>query len=184
MNVQKDTHSTMSEGNRRGGDLEKEKKVSLLVISYSSIALRGLSITSGSTLVGEESRVDRGDDTSRGDGDVAEELVDLLVVADSELDVTGDDTLTVVLTGGVTGELDDLSSEVLEDGTEEDGCTSTDTLGVVAVAEETVDTTDGEVETSTHAAALGLGLASLCGGDLLDGSLFFGGGHGCLLFSK
>jgi len=142
-----------------------------------SIALGGLCVTGRSALVGEKGRVDRGDDTTRSDGDIAKELVDLLIVADSELDVTRDDTLTVVLTGGVSGELDDLSSEVLEDSTKEDGCASTNTLGVVAVTEETVDTANREVEAGAHAAALGFGLSGLCGGDLLHGSLFFSAGH-------
>ena len=36
-------------------------------------------------------------------------------------------------------------------------CTSTDTLSVVALLEETVDTTDGELETRLRGARLGLG---------------------------
>jgi len=104
-----------------------------------------------------------------------EELVDLLVVADSELDVAGDDTLTLVVAGSTTGKLEDLSSEVLEDSAKENGRTSTNTLGVVAVTEETVDTANREVEASTHAAALGLGLAGLgLRGRLLHGLLVSG----------
>jgi len=146
-----------------------------------SIALRSLSLTGRSALVGEEGRVDRGDDTTRGDGDIMKKLVDLLVVADSELDVTGDDTLTVVLTGGISGKLDDLSSQVLEDSTQEDRSTSTNTIGVVAVTKKTVDTTDREVQTGTHAAALGLGLAGLGGCDLLHSSLLLSGHDGVVV---
>lgn len=75
--------------------------------------------------------MDVGEDTTLRDDDVAKELVELLVVADSELKVTGHDTRLLVVTGGVTGELEDLSSKVLEDGSEVDGGTGTDTLGVV-----------------------------------------------------
>jgi hypothetical protein len=71
----------------------------------------------------------------------------LLIVTDGELQVTGDNTLLLVITGGVTSEFENLGGEVLEDGGEVDGCTGTDTLGVVALLEETVDTTDGELET-------------------------------------
>jgi hypothetical protein len=91
--------------------------------------------------------VDVGENTTLGDGDVSEELVQLLVVADGELQVTGDDTGLLVVTSGVTGQLEDFGSQVLEDGSEVDGSTGTDTLGVVALAEKTVDTTDGECET-------------------------------------
>ena len=61
--------------------------------------------------------------------------------------MTGDDTGLLVVAGGVTGKLENLSSEVLEDGGKVDGGTSTDTLGVIALAEKTVDTTNGESET-------------------------------------
>ena len=88
-----------------------------------------------------------GEDTTLGDGDVAQKLVQLLIVPDGELKVTGDDTGLLVVTGSVTGQLEDFGSEVLEDGSEVDGGTGTDTLSVVALAEKTVDTTDGESET-------------------------------------
>jgi len=91
--------------------------------------------------------VDVGENTTLGDGDVSEELVQLLVVADGELQVTGDDTGLLVVTSGVTSQLEDFGSEVLEDGSEVDGSTGTDTLSVVALSEKTVDTTDGERET-------------------------------------
>jgi len=62
--------------------------------------------------------------------------------------VARDDTGLLVVTGSVASQLKDLSSEVLEDGSEVDGSTGTDTLSVVALAEKTVDTTDGESEAS------------------------------------
>ena len=42
------------------------------------------------------------------DGDVAEELGELLIVADGQLDVAGDDTVLLVVTSGVSGELKNL----------------------------------------------------------------------------
>jgi hypothetical protein len=97
--------------------------------------------------------VDVGQNTTLGDGDVAEKLVQLLIVADGELEVTGDDTGLLVVASGVASKLEDLSSQVLEDGGEVDGSAGTDTLGVVALAEETVDTTDRERETGLGRAA-------------------------------
>jgi hypothetical protein len=97
--------------------------------------------------------VNVGEDTTLGDGDVSEKLVQLLVVPDGELEMTGNDTGLLVVTGGVTSQLEDFGREVLEDGSEVDGSTGTDTLGVVALAEETVDTTDGEGETGLGRAA-------------------------------
>jgi hypothetical protein len=92
--------------------------------------------------------VDVGKDTTLGDGDVPKELVQLLIVADGELEVTGDDTRLLVVTRRVTSQLENLGREVLKDGGEVDGSAGTDTLSVVALAEKTVDTADGEGQTS------------------------------------
>ena len=92
--------------------------------------------------------VNVGQNTTLGDGDVTEKLVQLLIVADGELEVTGNDTGLLVVASGVASKLEDFGSQVLEDGSEVDGSASTDTLCVVALAEETVDTANGECETS------------------------------------
>ena len=64
-----------------------------------------------------------GENTALGNGDVSQELVQLLVIADGELEMTGDDTGLLVVTGGVTGQLEDFGSEVLKDSREVDGGT-------------------------------------------------------------
>ena len=53
----------------------------------------------------------------------------------------------LVITSGVASELKDLSGKVFEYGSEVDGGASTNTLGVVATLEHTMDTTDWELET-------------------------------------
>ena len=98
--------------------------------------------------------MDVGQNTTLGNGDVSEQLVQLLVVADGELEVTGDDTGLLVVTSGVAGQLEDLGSQVLQNGGEVDRGTSTDTLGVVALAEKTVDTTNWEGQTGLGGAAV------------------------------
>ena len=98
--------------------------------------------------------VNVGEDTTLGDSDVTEKLVQFLVVADGQLEMTGDDSGLLVVTGGVASQLEDLGSEVLKDGSQVDWGTSTDTLSIVALAEETVDTTDWECETSLGRSAV------------------------------
>lgn len=61
--------------------------------------------------------------TTLCDGDVSQKLVQLLVVADGELQVTGDDTGLLVVTGSVTGQLEDLSCQVFKNSGEVDGST-------------------------------------------------------------
>lgn len=99
--------------------------------------------------------VNVGQNTTLGDGDVTEQLVQLLIVADGELQVTGDDSGLLVVASSVASQLEDLSSEILKDGSQVDGSTSTDTLSVVALAEKTVDTADGESETGLGGTAKG-----------------------------
>jgi hypothetical protein len=67
--------------------------------------------------------VNVGENTTLGDGDVSEKLVQLLVVADGELKVTGDDTGLLVVTSGVASQLEDFGSEVLKNGSEVNGST-------------------------------------------------------------
>jgi hypothetical protein len=77
--------------------------------------------------------------------------------------MTGDDAGLLVVASSVAGQLEDLSGEVLHDGSQVHGGTSTDTLSIVSLAEETMDTSHGELESSTVGArlALSLDLASL-----------------------
>lgn len=89
-----------------------------------------------------------GQNTTLGDGDMSQKLVQLLIVSDGELEVARNDTGLLVVSSSVTSQFEDLSCEVLEDSCEVDGSTSTDTLSVVALSEKTVDTTNGERETS------------------------------------
>lgn len=67
--------------------------------------------------------MDVGENTTLGDGDVSEKLVQLLIVADGELKVTGDDTGLLVVTSGVASQLEDFGSQVLKNGSEVDGST-------------------------------------------------------------
>ena len=117
----------------------------------------------GVVLLGQQNSLDVGKHSSLGDGDTCQKLVQLFVVPDGQLKMARIDPLLLVVTGGVASQLEDLGSEVLHHGCKVDGSTSTDPLGVVASAEETVNTTDGELKPSTAGAGLGLGtgLASL-----------------------
>ena len=67
--------------------------------------------------------MDVGENTTLGDGDVSEKLVQLLIVADGELKVTRDDTGLLVVTSGVASQLEDFGSQVLKNGSEVDGST-------------------------------------------------------------
>ena len=82
--------------------------------------MKYLFLVLASFLAGQELGSNVRDDTTLRDNDVAEELVQLFVVADSELKMTGNDTLLLVVTGRITSELKDLGREVLENSSEVD----------------------------------------------------------------
>ena len=109
-------------------------------------------------LLGEKDGLDVGEDTTLGDGDTREKLVQLLVITDGELEMSGDDSGLLVVTGSVASQLEDLSSEVLKDSSQVDRGTSTHALSIVAFAQETVDTSNGELKSRAAGSALGLSL--------------------------
>ena len=64
-----------------------------------------------------------GQDTTLGDGDVSEKLVQFLIVTDGELEMTRDDTGLLVIASGVTSQLEDFGRKVLKNSSEVDGGT-------------------------------------------------------------
>jgi hypothetical protein len=102
----------------------------------------------------ERTLVDVWQDTTLRNCNVPQKLVQLLIVADGELEMTRDDTGLLVVTGGIASKFEDFSSEVFEHGCKVDWRTSTDTLGIVALSQETVDTADGECKTSFRGPAV------------------------------
>ena len=112
--------------------------------------------------LGEEDGLDVGKDTSLGDGDSAEKFVQFFVVSDGELEMAGDDSSFLVVTGGVSGQLEYLGRQVLQNGGEVHGGSGSHSLSVVSLAEHSVDTSDRELESGSHRSGLRLclGLSS------------------------
>jgi hypothetical protein len=109
----------------------------------------------------EQGLVDVGKNTSSGNGGL-DESVELLVTADSQLEMAGSDTLDVQALGGVASQLEDFGGQVFQDSGGVDSSRGTNTAaGDGARLKETVDTTDGELETSARAAGLCLLLLTL-----------------------
>ena len=97
----------------------------------------------------DEEGVDVWENTTGGDGGILEKSVELLVVSDGQLDVSWDDSGLLVVLGGITGELEDLSGEVLKDGSEVDWSTSSDSLGVSSLLHESGDSSDWELKSGS-----------------------------------
>ena len=119
----------------------------------------------GGGLGKELTLVNVGKDTTLCDSDMAKEFVQLFIVADGKLQMTGNDTGLLVVARCVTSQLEDFSSQVFKNGGEIDGSTwrncqlidtiritffrltSTNTLRIVAFPQQTVNTSDWKCET-------------------------------------
>ena len=110
--------------------------------------------------------MDVGQDAAGSDGDAAEELAQLLIIADGQLDVAGHDAVLLVVAGRVAGELKHLGSEVLEDGGQVDRGAGADALGILSLLEVAGDAAHGELQAGLGGAAHGL----LAGGLSLSAS--------------
>ncbi len=117
-----------------------------------------------------EGGVDVGNNTTGGDGGLAKEAVQLLVVLDGQLDVAWVDAVLLHLLSGVAGEFEDFRNEVLHDGGHVHGGTGADALGVATFLEEAAHAADGKGQAGPGGG--GLASASLLGG--FAGTL---GGH-------
>ena len=69
----------------------------------------------------------------------------LLIIFNGKLKMTWYDTRLLVIAGSIPSKLKNLRSQVLEDSSEIDRSTSTNTLCVVALLQQTVNTPDGEL---------------------------------------
>ena len=101
----------------------------------------------GRLLLGEEEFVEIRRDTTSRDSDLTDELVQLFIVFNGELDVTGNDTGLLVFASAIAGQLEQLGDEVLDDCRSEDGCANTEAGGVTSLAQKFRDTRDGECKT-------------------------------------
>ncbi|GBP96938.1 hypothetical protein EVAR_77051_1 [Eumeta japonica] len=86
---------------------------------------------------------------SLGDRHAAKELVQLLVVAYRELKMSRDDPGLLVVARRVTGQLEHLGGEIFHNGGQVDGSTGADALRIVTLAQQPMNTADGELKTGS-----------------------------------
>ena len=99
-------------------------------------------------------------DTTAGNGDRAQELGELLVISDGELNVSWNDSALLVVSGGVSGQLENLGGEVLKDGSQVDWGTRPETGGVLSSLQVSADSSDWELKSCLGGLGHGL-LAAL-----------------------
>jgi hypothetical protein len=97
-------------------------------------------------LLGKENSLDVWQDATLCDGDTTQQFVQFLVVSDGELKMTGDDPGFLVVSGGVTCQLEDFGGEILQYSCQIDGSSGADSLGVVSPSQEAMNTSHWELK--------------------------------------
>ena len=87
--------------------------------------------------------------TTLSNGHSLEQLVQLFVVSDGQLQVPGNDSPFVIVSGSVSCQLQDFSSQVLQHSCKVDWGTSSSSLSVVSFADASVDSSNGELQISS-----------------------------------
>ena len=100
------------------------------------------------TLLGQQHRLDVGQDTTLGNGHTSQELVQFLIIPESirsevckegqklpdgKLKMPGDDARLLVVSSSVASQLQDLSSQILHHCCHVDWSTSSNPLGIIAL---------------------------------------------------
>ena len=86
------------------------------------------------------------DDSSSSNGG-HDQSVELLISSDSELEMSGSNSLNLKVLRSVTGELKNLSGEVLKDGsTVDSGSGSDSAVGTDSSLQKSVDSSNGELK--------------------------------------
>ena len=100
-------------------------------------------------LLGQQNSLDVGQTTTLSDRDARQQLVQFLVVANGQLKVMWNDASLLVVTSSVASQLENLGRQILQDCGQIDRRSGTNSLRVVAFAQQTMNATDRELETST-----------------------------------
>ena len=100
-------------------------------------------------LLGQQNWLDVGQHTTLSNGHSLEQLVQLFVVSDGQLQVSGNDSLFVIVSDSVSCQLQVFNSQVLQHSCKVDCGTSSNSLSVVSFADASLDSSNGELQTSS-----------------------------------
>ena len=126
--------------------LNSTKRIQILHRNLVNLLLFGL--------LGQEHSLDVGQDTTLSNSNTSQKFVQFFIISDGQLQVSGDDSGFLVISGSVTSQFQDFSGQVFQNGSQVDWGTSTDSFSVVTLSEQSVDSANGELETSSRRSGL------------------------------
>ncbi|KII60907.1 hypothetical protein RF11_13522 [Thelohanellus kitauei] len=127
--------------------IEKSLKVKIYTGLTKCLCLlrSGFGLSSVIELPWEESRLDVGQNTTLGNSNTIEKFVQLFVIADCQLNVSGNNTGLLVITGSISSQFKDFSRQIFKNGSHINGGSSTNTFGESTSSEHSMHTTNREL---------------------------------------
>lgn len=110
------------------------------------------------SLLWQQDRLDVWQNAALGDGNAGEQFVQLLVVSDGQLQMTRDDSRLLVISCSVAGQLEHFGGKIFHHCGQVNRGSGADSFSVVALAQQTMDTTDWELKSRSAGSALRLSL--------------------------
>ena len=97
-----------------------------------------------------EGDMDVWENTTSSDGSILKKFGELLIVSDGELDMSWDYSRFFAVLGGVASKLENLSCEVLKNGSKIDWGTGSNSAGISSLLKESGESTDWELKSGSH----------------------------------
>ena len=110
-------------------------------------------------LLGQKNSLDVGKNSALSDCNSRQQFVQFLVVTDSQLKMTRDDSRFLVVSGSISSQFQDFSRQVLQDSGQIDWCSASNSWRESSLSQESVNSTDWELKSSSEWSGLGLRLS-------------------------
>lgn len=99
--------------------------------------------------LGKEDTVNERNNATLRDGNTGEKFVQFIVIANGQLKVSWTDAGFAIVRGSITSQFENFSDQILDSGGQIDGSTDADAGSIVALLQDTENTTDGKLQTGT-----------------------------------
>jgi len=110
-------------------------------------------------LLGQKNSLDVGKNSALSDCNSRQQFVQFLVVTDSQLKMTRYDSRFLVVSGSISSQFQDFSRQVLQDSGQVHWCSASNSWRESSLSQESVNSTDWELKSSSEWSGLGLRLS-------------------------
>jgi hypothetical protein len=104
-------------------------------------------------LLGEENLMNVWQHSTASDGHFAQKFPQFVVVSDRQLNVAGDDSGLLVVTGSISGQFQHLGGQIFQDSSNVDGRAASNPLGIPPLLEISGDPPHRKLQPGLHCSA-------------------------------